>query len=119
MGDGGKWTEGVVREATKGSVWNPSGCPDFLQKLLKDLESQGLEINPYNPCVVNNMVADNQMTIVCHVNYLKISHMDDKKVTQNVKETKIVFCKDMQVLQGNKHNYLGMELDFSIAGKFG
>ena len=81
------------------------------------MESHGFELNPYNPCVVNNMVNDNHMTIVCHVDYLNISHMDDNEVTQNIKETKIVYYKDMQVLQVNKRDYLLMELDFSIAGE--
>ena len=36
----------------------------FYQKLLKDMESQGLELNIYDPCVVNNTVNGNQMTIV-------------------------------------------------------
>ena len=74
------------------------GMSWFLQKLLKDLESQVFELNPYNPCVVNKMVNDNHITIVCHVDYFNISHMDDKEVTQNIKETKIVYYKDMQVL---------------------
>ena len=64
-----KRTEGVVCEAKKGYIWNPSGCPDYLQKILKDMDSQGFELNPYNPCMVNNM----------------ISHVDDKEVTQKIK----------------------------------
>ena len=55
------------------------------------MESQCFEGNTYNPCVVNKMVDGNQMKIVCHVDYLKISHMDDKEVTQNIKWTKIVY----------------------------
>ena len=55
------------------------------------MESQGFELNPYNPCVINKMVNDNHMTIVCHVYYFLISHMDDKEITQNIKETKTVY----------------------------
>ena len=44
----------------------------FYQKLLKDMESQGLELNLYDPCVVNKMVNGKQMTIVYQVDDLNI-----------------------------------------------
>ena len=36
----------------------------FYQKLLKDTESQGFNLNLYDPFVVKNMVNGKQMTIV-------------------------------------------------------
>ena len=50
----------------------------WYQKLQKDLESIGFKINPYNPCVANQMVRGRQHTVVFHVDNLKCSHTDKK-----------------------------------------
>ena len=46
----------------------------FYKKLRMDLEESGFEVNPYNPCVANKKVRGTQMTVVWHVNNMKISH---------------------------------------------
>ena len=46
----------------------------FYNKLWKDLEDSGFEVNPYNPCVANKTVRGSQMTVVWHVDDMKISH---------------------------------------------
>ena len=56
----------------------------FYQKLRKDLESQGFEVNPYDPCVANKLIDDEQFTVVWHVDDLKLSHKNPKVVT-NIK----------------------------------
>ena len=33
-------------------------------KLLKDIEAYGFHINPYIPCVANNIIKEKQMTLV-------------------------------------------------------
>ena len=48
----------------------------FYQKLSKDLESIGFKVNPYDPCVANNMIRDKQMKINWHVDDHKVSHAD-------------------------------------------
>jgi hypothetical protein len=35
----------------------------FYKRLRKDLENMGFEVNPYNPCVVNNIVNGAQCTV--------------------------------------------------------
>ena len=35
----------------------------FYQKLRNYLEAIGIKVNPYDPCVANNMIRDKQMTI--------------------------------------------------------
>ena len=50
----------------------------FYKKLVKDLESIGFVINPYDFCVANKMINGKQMTIIWHVDDLKISHADEK-----------------------------------------
>ena len=50
----------------------------FHCKLTKALLSYGFELNPYDPCVVNKMVNDEQLTICLHVDDLKSSHINPK-----------------------------------------
>ena len=46
----------------------------FYQKLRKDMENKGIEVNPYDPCVANKMIDGSQFTIVWHVDDVKLSH---------------------------------------------
>ena len=48
----------------------------FYEKLVADLNSIGLIINPYDPCVAYMMVNGNHTNITWHVNDLKILHVD-------------------------------------------
>ena len=48
----------------------------FYKKLRVDLESIGFEKNSYDPCVANKMINGQKMTIIWHVDDLKISHKD-------------------------------------------
>ena len=43
---------------------------------MKDLEYIGFKVNPYDPCVDNNMIRDKQLTITWNVNDPKVSHAD-------------------------------------------
>ena len=52
----------------------------FYEKMLSDLNSIGLVINPYDPCVSNMMVNGKQITITWRVDDLKISHIDADEV---------------------------------------
>ena len=44
----------------------------FYEKLVVDLEEYGFKINPYDPCVTNNMIGRKQLTVCWHVDDLKI-----------------------------------------------
>ena len=48
----------------------------FYKKILKDMESQGFELNLYDPCVVNKMVNGKQIMIVYQVDYLNILYVE-------------------------------------------
>jgi hypothetical protein len=48
----------------------------FYRKLLDDLVEQNFDINPYDPCVANNMQDGKQLTVCWHVDDLKASHQD-------------------------------------------
>ncbi len=53
----------------------------FYRKLVGDLESDGFELNPYDPCVANKVIDGKQMTVCWHVDDLKVSHVDPAHVT--------------------------------------
>ena len=49
-------------------------------KLFSDaMKQQGYKFNPYDPCVCNKMVNDNQHTVRFHVDDLMASHMDTEQ----------------------------------------
>jgi hypothetical protein len=55
----------------------------FYRKLQKELEEYGFEVNPYDPCVANNMTDNGiQVTLVWHVNDLMGSCEDDFGLTK-------------------------------------
>ena len=54
----------------------------FYIKLVANLKSVGLQLNPYDPSVANNIVDDAQLKVAWHVNDLKVSHVDRGVVTR-------------------------------------
>ena len=62
----------------------PEEHTNFYDKLVGDLEAQGFEINPYNPCVSNKTAEGEQMTITWHVDNLKILYVDRKVVSDTI-----------------------------------
>ena len=93
----------------------------FYKKLVSDLKSIGFVVNPYDFCVANKMINGKQMTIVWHVDDLKISHVDSREVTKIINWFKSKYedknIGEMKASRGKVHDYLGMVLDYSIAGE--
>ena len=89
----------------------------FYKKLIKDLKQQDFVINPYDPCVANKIVNNKQLTIVWHVDDLKISHEDPQVVTEFLIWLKATCAKDeigkVKTSRGKIHDYLGMKIDYS------
>ena len=48
----------------------------FYKKLVGELIECGFKLNLYDPCVADKMINGSQMTVVWHVDTLKISHVD-------------------------------------------
>ena len=84
----------------------------FYEKLVANLKSNGFIINPYEPCVSNMTVNGKQMTIIWHVDALKISHFDADEVTKVIDWMEGIYLSHTKDYRGKKHDYLGMELDF-------
>jgi hypothetical protein len=89
----------------------------FYKKLVEDLTSDAFEINPYIPCVANNIVNGKQFTVTCHIDDLKISHGEEKEVTKAIDWLKSIYGEDMSVSRAKKHDYLGMDLNFTVPGE--
>jgi hypothetical protein len=83
----------------------------FYEKLVADPTSQGFELNPYDPCVANKIIAGEQFTLIWHVDDIKMSHKDSNEVTKVIKWLKGIYGDDMHVSRGLVHEYLGMTLD--------
>ena len=45
----------------------------FYKMFRTDLEKEGFKFNPYDPCVANMMIKGKQLTIVFHVDNVKVS----------------------------------------------
>jgi len=92
----------------------------FYRKLVADLTSIGFEINPYDPCIANKIIDGKQMTICWHIDDLFIGHEDPHVVTTFLEcwlaQQYDTDDKKLNVVRGHKHDYLGMDLDFSEKG---
>ena len=92
----------------------------FYIKFVANLKSVGFELNTYDPCVANKIVDRAKLTVVWHVDDLKVSHVDRGVVTQMavwLKKTHERLFKDgsgaMKLNRGMIHEYLKMTLDYS------
>ena len=93
-------------KAMYGTITAPLLCYNiFADSLIK----MDFEINPYDLCVANKMVDGSQMTICWYVDDLKISHTNEERVNEVVAKIESQFGK-MNVVHGNKHTYLGMDV---------
>ena len=54
----------------------------FYIGFFENLQSIGFQMNPYDPCVANKIVDGSQLTVVWHVDNLKVSHVDRGVVTR-------------------------------------
>ncbi len=84
----------------------------FYNKLSGDLKAHGFTINPYDPCVANKTVNGHQLTVIWHVDDLKISHVEQSEVTKFIDWLGTKYS-NLTVHQGKVHDYLGMDLDFT------
>ena len=89
----------------------------FYRRLVKDLEGNGFVINPYDPCIANKMVNGTQMMVCWHVDDLKVSHKDDAELTKFGEWLNQTYGVKVASHRGDKHEYLGMTLDYSSVGK--
>jgi hypothetical protein len=90
----------------------------WYKKFRKELEAAEFKFNPYDPCAANRQEKGSQHTLLFHVDNLKSSHIDsrvndelDKWLQENYGEH-----GEVTIHRGKTHDYLGMQLDFSVKG---
>ena len=90
----------------------------YYNKFRKDIELEGYEINPYDPCVANKLIDGKQHTVTWHVDDVKASHEDFK-----VNDAFHKWCEDkygseelghVTAVRGKRHDYLGVNEFFNI-----
>ena len=93
----------------------------YYECFVRDIMVIGFKLNPYDPCVANKIVHGKQLTITWHVDDLKVSHKKYQVVSHMVKWLKAKYEQlfddgsgVMMITHGKIHDYLGMQLDFSM-----
>ncbi len=89
----------------------------FYRLLVGDLTSNRFVLNPYDPCVANKMIDGQQMTVIWHVDNLKVSHKDPVQVEKFGDWLEETYGKKVARHSGKIHDYLGMIFDYSHNGK--
>ena len=91
----------------------------WYKKFRKELEQVGFVFNPYDPCVANRDERGSQHTLLFHVDDLKSTHKDPKVNNRFDKWLQANYGEhgEVAIHRGPKHDYLGMELDYSQKGK--
>jgi hypothetical protein len=79
---------------------------------LKDI---GFVSNPDDLCVLNKVVNEKQMTVVLHVDDLKISHVDGEEIEKVLSTLEKAYGK-LEVQRGEVLEFLGLTLDYRTKG---
>jgi hypothetical protein len=89
----------------------------FYRKLRNELEAYGLVVNPYDPCVANTTTeGDKKLTVIWHVDDLMVSCETDFELTKFSCYLAKIFGPKLTMHTGNKHEYLGMDMEFNQDG---
>ncbi|MDG7001629.1 MAG: hypothetical protein JRN15_21230, partial [Nitrososphaerota archaeon] len=91
----------------------------FWEKLSGKLIEWGFTMNPYDSCVANKMMNGKQLTVVWHVDDLKVSHKEMQVLKWFAGMLNEEFGKETSITEsyGKQHEYLGMQLDYSHQGE--
>ena len=90
----------------------------FWETLSGKLQEWGFTLIAYDFCVANMYMDGQQCTITWHVDDLKISHVDDQVVRSIIQRIQDTFGQHSELSMniGKRHDYLGMNLDFTTPG---
>ena len=91
----------------------------FYKKFVGDLTYVVFKLNPYDSCVENKIINGNKMTVMWHIDDIKVSQESKKIVTRMTKYLKKT-CENifegvsgkMKISRVKFHEYLVMTLDF-------
>ena len=63
----------------------------YYSKLSKELREYGFVINPYDPCITSKWTDGGQLTVVWHVNNMKLPQKNKEEVTNFIEYTKGIY----------------------------
>jgi len=91
----------------------------FWKLLSNALKEWGFKINEYDQCIANKTINGKQCTIICHMDDLKISHIDKNIVEDVIRllNEKFGRVSPLTTTRGRVLEYLGMTLDYTTEGK--
>ena len=89
----------------------------FYKELMGDLVSKGFKINDYDPCVAYKDINRHKMIVTWHVDDLNVSNRDPFEITKFASWLSGIYGENLAVHRGKRHDYLGMDLDYSDPGK--
>ena len=71
-------------------------------------------MNPYDYCIFNKLIKGLKLMTVFHVDDFKCSHYEESVVEDLLKQVSDQFGKEksMPITRGQKHDYLGMTIDY-------
>jgi hypothetical protein len=83
------------------------------------IDDLGFTINKYDRCTVNKIINGKQCTIIWHVDDLKLLHIDPKVLEYIISRLDEKYAQEapLTVTRGKVHEYLGMTIDYSKAGR--
>ena len=84
----------------------------WYQELSSTMDTLGYKANPLDPCVFNSVRAHVQTTVAVYVDDLLITGNDAISMSMLIDGLKKKY-KELKVVTGKVHNYLGMVLDFT------
>ena len=84
----------------------------FWEDLSGKLIKRGYILNPYDRCVANKVINGSQMTIIWHVDDLKMSHVSEEVLDNKVKWLESLYGP-LVGTKGNHHTYLGIDMSFT------
>ena len=91
----------------------------FWWNITSRLKEWVFKINPYDYCVENKTVNGKQLTVVWHVDYLKIYHMESDAVEEIIAQLSEQYGKDTDLTfqRGKVHKYMGVWLYYRMQVK--
>lgn len=88
----------------------------WYRHLTGTLASAGFVANPKDPCVLNAIYCDVQVTVAIYVDDILVSSVNSDALTWVESILKTAY-KELTVHRGELFNFLGRQLDFRVAGQ--
>ena len=80
------------------------------------LQKEGYVLNPYDRCVANKVINNEQCTLVWYVDDNKVSHKDKNVVEEQMKIISEHFG-DLSITRGDKFDFLAMKIELDRENK--